>query len=190
MPSAIASIHEINRCETAHSDTLCILQRTIVSHPDSQLAVPALSPYNDLNKPVMPLHDATPQATRIWPLHDTSPHPRPAALSRSRHPATPQASRKGWPYYIRAPFALRTALHNANLVVYFFHQGLLFALAGLLLQHPANEEHADNDNREQAAGYPHDEAAQLLIHGRGNAPDARSIQIGRIERRREGQTGA
>src|SRR5579884_1880000 len=161
MPSAIASIHEINRCETAHSDTLCILQRTIVSHPDSQLAVPALSPYNDLNKPVMPRHDAT-----------------------------PQASRKGWPYYIRAPFALRTALHNANLVVYFFHQGLLFALAGLLLQHPANEEHADNDNREQAAGYPHDEAAQLLIHGRGNAPDARSIQIGRIERRREGQTGA
>src|SRR5579884_2736766 len=100
MPSAIASIHEINRCETAHSDTLCILQRTIVSHPDSQLAVPALSPYNDLNKPVMPLHPPPPQPTRLCPLPHTPPPPSPAALSRARPPATPQASRKGWPYYI------------------------------------------------------------------------------------------
>ncbi len=58
---------------------------------------------------------------------------------------------------------------------------LSFSLFCFLLQHPADEEHAHDDNVKNAYWYPHDESAQLLIRGCRYSPDTWRSNVGSVK---------
>src|SRR5579859_880777 len=63
-------------------------------------------------------------------------------------------------------------------------------LLPILILHPAQEENAHDDNKDNIARHPHDEAAKLLIGSSGDAPDTRRGNVRRVQRGREGEARA